>query len=173
SSKVLLTAVEFGLFTRLADRRLTGAELGAELKLHPRAIADFFDSLVAMKFLGREGDGPSAKYVNTPEGALFLDEKSPRYVGGILVMLNARLFKYWHDLPEALRTGKPQNEEKYGQKGIFETLYADQAKLEQFLGAMTGLSRMNFEALAEKFDFSRYQTLCDVGGVTGLLCIVV
>lgn len=42
---------------------------------------------------------------------------SPRYVGGILVMLNARLFKYWHDLPEALRTGKPQNEIKHGHKG--------------------------------------------------------
>ena len=40
-SKVLLTAVEFGVFTKLADRRLTGAELGAELQFHPRAIADF------------------------------------------------------------------------------------------------------------------------------------
>ena len=27
SSKVLLTAVEFGVFTKLANRRLTGAEL--------------------------------------------------------------------------------------------------------------------------------------------------
>src|ERR1043165_2427806 len=88
SSKVLLTAVEFGLFTKLANRRLTGAELGRELDLHPRAIADFFDALVAMKFLDREGNGPESKYFNTPEGALFLDEKSPRYVGGILVMLN-------------------------------------------------------------------------------------
>jgi hypothetical protein len=41
SSKVLLTAVEFGVFTKLAGRKLTGAELGAELKLHPRGIADF------------------------------------------------------------------------------------------------------------------------------------
>ena len=65
SSKVLLTAVEFGVFTQLAGRKLTGAELGAELKLHPRAIADFFDALVAMKFLDREGDGPSAKHFNT------------------------------------------------------------------------------------------------------------
>ena len=105
-SKVLLTAVEFGVFTKLAGRRLTGAELGAELQFHPRAIADFFDALVAMKFLGREGDGPQAKYFNTPEGALFLDEASPRYIGGILVMLNARLFKFWNDLPEALRTGR-------------------------------------------------------------------
>ena len=64
----------FGVFTKLAARRLTGAELGAELQLHPRAIADFFDALVAMKFLCREGDGPQAQYFNTPEGALFLDE---------------------------------------------------------------------------------------------------
>ncbi len=170
SSKVLLTAVEFGVFTRLSSRRLTGSELGAELKLHPRAIADFFDALVAMKFLDREGDGPESKYFNTPDGALFLDQNSPRYVGGILVMLNARLFKFWNDLPEALRTGRPQNEVKQGAKGIFEELYSDLPRLEQFLGAMTGLSRINFEAFADKFDFSNYKTLCDVGGATGLLC---
>jgi len=173
SSKVLLTAVEFGVFTRLASRQLTGSELGVELQLHPRAIADFFDTLVAMKFLGRDGDGPAAKYFNTPEGALFLDEKSPRYIGGILIMLNARLFKFWHDLPEALRTGKPQNEIKHGQKGMFEELYSDLPRLEQFMGAMTGLSRINFEAFAEKFDFSKFQTLCDIGGATGLLSIEV
>jgi len=38
---------------------------------------------------------------------------------------------------------------------------------------MTGLSRINFEAFSGKFDFSGYQTLCDVGGATGLLCIEV
>ena len=171
SSKVLLTAVEFGVFTKLAGRRLTGAELGAELELHPRAIADFFDALVALKFLERDGDGPPAKYFNTADGALFLDEKSPRYVGGILVMLNARLFKFWNDLPTALRTGKPQNEVKHGMKGMFEELYSDSARLEQFMGAMTGLSRINFEAFADKFDFSPFKTLCDVGGATGLLSI--
>jgi hypothetical protein len=173
SSKVLLTAVEFGLFTELADRRLTGSELGAELQLHRRAIADFFDTLVAMKFLNREGDGVEARYYNTPEGTLFLNDKSPRYIGGILIMLNARLFKFWHDLPEALRTGQPQNEIKHGQKGMFEELYSDIPRLEQFMGAMTGLSRINFESFAEKFDFSRYKTLCDIGGATGLLSMEV
>ena len=88
-------------------------------------------------------------------------------------MLNGRLFKFWNDLPEALRTGKPQNETKHGDKGMFEELYADPARLEQFLGGMTGLSRLNFEAFAEKFDFSRFKTLCDVGGATGLLSVEV
>lgn len=172
-SKVLLTAVEVDLFTTLASRHLTGEELRKELRFHPRANPDFFDALVAMKFLGRNGDGPEAKYFNTPEGLMFLDAASPKYIGGILVMLSARLFKFWNDLPEALRTGRPQNEVKHGQKGIFEELYSDLPRLEQFMGAMTGLSRINFEAFAEKFDFSPFRTLCDVGGATGLLSIEV
>ena len=173
ASKVLLTAVEMGVFTTLGDRALSGEALGRELAMHPRGIADFFDALVAMKILDRKGDGPSAAYTNTPLSKLYLDRRSPRYIGGILEMLNARLFKFWNDLPEALKTGKPQNETKHGQKGIFETLYEEQPKLEQFLGGMTGLSRINFEALAEKFDFSKYKTLSDVGGATGLLCMEV
>src|ERR1022692_56430 len=123
SSKVLLTAVQFGVFSKLGSRRVTGAELGAELGLHARGIRDFFDALVAMNFLDREGNGPSAKYFNTPAGAFYLDCSSPRYVGGWLVMLNERLFKFWDSLPEALHTGKPQNEAKHGQKGMFEELY--------------------------------------------------
>src|SRR5712664_107840 len=108
SSKVLLTAVEFGVFTELGQRRVTGAELGKELGLHPRGIADFFDALVAMKFLEREGDGPDAKYFNTPVGALYLDRQRRRYTGGILEMLNARLSNFWHDLPDAPPTGQRQ-----------------------------------------------------------------
>jgi len=173
SSKVLLTAVEFDVFTKLGNRPMTGADLGAELGLHSRGISDFFDALVAMQFLDRAGDGPSARYFNTPAGALYLDRGSPRYIGGWLAMLNDRLFKFWHDLPEALRTGMPQNEVKHGQKGMFEELYAELPRLEQFMGAMTGLSRINFEAFAAKFDFSKFRTLCDVGGATGLLCIEV
>jgi hypothetical protein len=173
SSKVLLTAVEFGLFTKLGKKRLTGAELGRELGLHPRGISDFLDALVAMKFLNREGNGPEARYFNTPACAHFLDRTGERYVGGILEMLNTRLFKFWNDLPEALRTGKPQNEIKHSQKPMFEELYSDLPRLEQFMGAMTGLSRINLEAFAEKFDFSPFKSLCDIGGATGLLCMEV
>src|SRR5262245_3693424 len=79
SSKVLLTAVEMGVLTALGDRQLTGAELGAELRLHPRGISDFFDALVAMGFLDRAGEGVHARYFNTPAVTMYLDQKSPRY----------------------------------------------------------------------------------------------
>jgi len=173
-SKVLLTAVELGVFTALGQRRLGGAELGRELGLHPRGIADFLDALLAMKFLARDGDGPDAVYYNTPATACYLDRNSPRYLGGTLEMLNARLFKFWHDLPEALRTGQPQNEAKGGATvDIFAAVYAEPERVEQFLAAMAGASRGNFEVLAERFDFSPYRTLCDVGGASGVLSIEV
>jgi hypothetical protein len=109
ASKTLLSAVELGLFTTLAKGPLTGAEIGQALGLDSRAIPDFPDALVALGLLAREGDGPGARYANTPEGSMFLDRESPAYVGGILEMANARLYRFWADLTEALKTGEPQN----------------------------------------------------------------
>jgi O-methyltransferase domain/Dimerisation domain len=173
SSKVLLTAVELGVFTTLADRSMTGEELGSQLELHPRGIYDFFDALVALGFLEREGTGASGLYRNTEATATFLDKNRPGYIGGILEMANARLFKSWSDLGEALQTGQPQNEVKHSQTPLFEALYADPARLEQFIAAMSSLSGGNFQAFANKFDFANYKTLCDVGGAAGIMSQVI
>jgi hypothetical protein len=173
ASKVLLTAVELDLFTALGDGRQTASQLGERLGLHPRGTYDFFDALVALKFLEREGDGPQGKYKSTPQTAAFLDKKSPTYIGGLPEMLNARLFGFWNDLGSALKTGKPQNEVKHGNKPIFEELYANQASLGQFLDAMTGFQAANFAALAEKFDFAKYKTVSDIGGALALLSRIV
>ncbi|MDT5337153.1 MAG: hypothetical protein QOD90_2658 [Mycobacterium sp.] len=172
-SKTLLSAVELGLFTVLADDAMTGAELCESLGLAPRANPDFFDGLLSMGFLHRDGDGVQARYRNTPETRRFLDRTEPGYVGGILEMANARLYPFWADLTEGLRTGQPQTEIKSTGESMFGALYGDPARLEQFINGMTGASAGNFMALAEKFDFSRYRTLYDVGGSAGILSIMV
>ncbi|HSW11657.1 MAG TPA: methyltransferase [Solimonas sp.] len=172
-AKVLLSAVELGLFTELGDKSMTGRELQAILHLHPRSNPDFFDTLVALRFLERDGDGTEARYRNTGETALFLNKRGPQYIGGILEMANARLYRFWGDLTEALRSGSPQNEIKHTGASMFAELYSKPERLEQFMNAMSGISAGNFQAFAEKFDFSRYQTLCDVGGATGLLSMIV
>jgi cyclopropane fatty-acyl-phospholipid synthase-like methyltransferase len=56
---------------------------------------------------------------------------------------------------------------------MFDALYADPDRLEQFMNAMTGVSMGGFQSFAEKFDFSKYETLCDVGGATGQLSMIV
>ena len=173
ASKTLLSAVELGLFTQLAQGSMTGAEIMTSLQLHPRAVPDFPDALLALKFLEREGSGPQARYRNTPESAFFLDRNSPAYMGGILEMANERLYPFWADLTTALKTGKPQNEIKHSGEPIFAKLYQSPHRLEQFMNAMSGISAGNFKAFAERFDFSRYQTHCDVGGATGQLACMV
>lgn len=172
-AKTLLTAVKIGVFTTLSDKAMTGEQLRVATGLAPRSTPDFFDTLVALGILDREGDGEGSKYRNTPETAAFLDRSSPAYVGGFLEMANDRLYPFWGDLQEALRTGKPQNETKHGGEGVFEELYRDPARLEQFMDAMAGISAGNFMALADKFDFSRYQSLCDIGGAAGTLSMIV
>lgn len=173
ASKTLLSAVELELFTKLGKHPMTGREIAAALQLSPRAIPDLPDALVALKFLQREGDGPEARYSNTLESAFFLDRNSPGYIGGILEMANARLFRFWADLTEALKTGLPQNETKHSGEPMFAKLYEDPARLEQFMNAMSGVSAGNFKEFARKFDFSNYKTLCDVGGATGQLSCMV
>lgn len=173
ASKTLLSAVELGLFTELARKPQTAPEIAKTLGLHPRAVPDFPDALVALGFLHRTGDGPGGVYSNTPETAAFLDRDSPDYIGGILEMANARLFRLWADLAEALKTGLPQNETKTSGEPMFAKLYEVPERLEQFMNAMSGISAGNFRAFARDFDFSRYRTLCDVGGATGQLSCMV
>jgi hypothetical protein len=173
ASKTLLSAVELELFTKLGSDGMTGQRIAETLDLHARAIPDFPDALVALELLERAGEGSDALYRNTPATAVFLDKTSPAYIGGILEMSNARLFGFWGGLTEALRTGEPQNEIKHTGKPMFEELYSDPDRLEQFMNAMAGISLGPFSALAERFDFSKYKTLCDVGGATGQLSIIV
>lgn len=162
-AKTLLSAIEIGLFSELARGPEPYDALVGRLGLHPRSARDFLDTLVALGFLERTGD----RYANTPETDLFLDRQKPSYVGGILEMANHRLYPFWGHLTEALRTGQPQNEAKSGGPGLFETLYADPARLHQFLAAMTGISHGANLTIARAGFWKDYKTYVDVGTAQG------
>ena len=73
-SKTLLSAVELGLFTELAENSLDAEALAERLELHPRGARDFFDALVALGMLQRS----NSQYANTSERTSFSTVKSPR-----------------------------------------------------------------------------------------------
>lgn len=162
-SKTLLSAIEMGVFSELAGRSEKFDALSGRLGLHPRSARDFLDTLVALGFLQRTAD----EYSNTPETDLFLDRTKPSYIGGVLEMSNARLYPFWGNLTEALRTGLPQNEIKGGGPGLFEELYAEPARLKQFLAAMTGLSHGANLKIAQTFPWKEHRTFADVGTAQG------
>ncbi|MEX0350565.1 MAG: methyltransferase [Paracoccaceae bacterium] len=168
-SKALLTATSLGLFGRLAKGAMSLEDIIAEYGLRQRPAMDVLDLLVSVGLLDRKGDGQGALYQNTPETAEFLDPAKPRYVGGIIELWENRNFGFWAGLTNACQTGEPQSESGKTGEGFFESLYADPARLEAFMDAMTGSSRFLFERLSTRFPFDRYKTVADVGGADGLL----
>lgn len=163
ASKTLLSAVEMGVFTELAKRPEGLEELTGRLGLHPRSARDFLDALVALGFLERNG----GVYSNTPSTDLFLDKRKPSYIGGILEMCNHRSYGHWNNLTEGLRTGLPQSELKGGGAPVFQTIYADPARLKEFLKAMTGVSHGANIAIAAKFPWAQHKTVVDAGPAQG------
>jgi SAM-dependent methyltransferase len=164
-AKVLLSAIELGVFTTIAKHGpLSGDELRDALGLHERSARDFLDALVALGMLQRL---PDRRYANTPETELYLDRSKPSYVGGMLEMMNARLYRFWGHLTEGLRTGMPQNESRHGEPDLFGVLYQDPARLEQFLKAMTGLSLPTSRAIATAFPWCEHRTFADIGCAQG------
>ena len=167
ASKALLSAVELGVFTELAQAPSSYEPLRERLGLHPRSARDFLDALAALGLLTRTAD----TYANTPEADLFLDRRKSTYIGGILEMASRRLYGHWSHLTEALRTGRPQNEMKDSGEGPFESLYADPARLRTFLSAMTGVSRGANLAIARTFPWGHYRTFADIGTAQGDLAV--
>jgi hypothetical protein len=163
ASKTMLSAVELGVFSELAAGPLDLETLRRRLGLHERSARDFLDALVALGMLERR----AGEYANTPVTDFYLDHAKPTYVGGLLEMFNRRLFAHWAHLTEALRTGLPQNESKGSGESPFAALYADPARLEGFLRAMTGASLPTAQAMAATFPWKDYQSFADVGCAQG------
>lgn len=164
ASKTLLTATNMGLFTLLAKSPYSGQDIQKKLGLHARGLYDFLDTLVALGFLTRTGIKETSMYSNAADSDLFLDKNKQSYVGGILEMANNRLYPFWNDLEEALKTGLPQNETKNNLESPFDAIYADPERLREFITAMTGVQMGNFIAFSKQFDFLNYKTLADIGG---------
>lgn len=162
-SKTLLSAVELGVFTALADGPQDELSLANELGLHPRGSRDFLDALVALGLLDRRHD----LYANTPTTDAFLDRNKPSYIGGMLEMATALEYPTWGSLTDALRTGQPQSKIEDSDEGLYQALYADPARLEQFLAAMTNISTGIGHVLAQKLPWDRYHTVIDIGTAQG------
>ena len=160
-SKALFAAVEFDVFTALAEGPLEFETLISRTGLHRRGGPDFFDSLVALRLLDRAADG---RYCNTPESDLYLVRDKPTYIGGLLRHLNARHYKNWDFLARALTTGEPQS--VLG-TGSYLGLYADECSQELFLEGMTAGSLLAARTLARNFPWSRYRTMVDIGTAQG------
>lgn len=166
SSRLILTAVECGVFTELADGPMTEQQLVHDLGWHPRAARTALDALVETGLLRRDAMG---RYRNAVRTNLFLDRNRPSYIGGLMKLSSSRLYDLWSGLDELLRTGYPAAPEELGANEFFATLYRDPIALREFLAGMTGISTGEATLLAARFPWRRYGSFVDIGTAQGAL----
>jgi hypothetical protein len=161
-AKALLSAVELGVFTILCEGPLDLEVLRRRIGIDARGARDFFDALVALGLLERDGKD---RYANTRETDLYLDSTKPSYIGGDLEHLNARVYPHWSDLTAALRTGRPQS----GARGTgnYPALYSDPAAFKTFMSGMTDGCLSAAKAAALMFPWHQYSTVIDIGAAQG------
>lgn len=159
--RMLLAAVEHGVFTELAGRSATSAELAGDLGLVPLGTNDL---LVGLSHLGllelRDGT-----FTNSAVADRFLVQGRAEYLGGYLRFCQQELNPAWDGLATALRTGQPQNRAAV-EGNPYDTLYQDTDATDGFLDSMDLLSTPIALALS-RFDWSRYKSFVDIGGARG------
>ncbi|HTQ49396.1 MAG TPA: methyltransferase [Candidatus Acidoferrales bacterium] len=98
----LNAAVDLDLFTILADKPLTAAEVAARCHAAERGIRILCDYLTVIGFLGKTGN----HYNLTPDSAVFLNRRSPAYAGGAMeFLLSDPLTSAFKHLTAAVRKG--------------------------------------------------------------------
>ena len=167
ASKTVLSAIELGVFSQLANAPGTLEHLQAELGLHPRSARDFLDALVALKLLRRH-DGV---YSNAEEVDLFFDPTKLSYIGEVLEMANAHLYGLWGSLSDALRTGCRQDDRQ--DDAVLQGTIMDPQRLRMFMSGMNGLSVEPAKQIVSRFDWDAYGSFMDVSTGQGMLPVLV
>ena len=101
-TEALRAAVELDLFSEVAAGRGTVTELASACQAAPRGIRILADYLTIIGFLEKFGD----RYELTADSKMFLDRKSPAYLGGALgFMLVPEMKACFQELTAAVRRG--------------------------------------------------------------------
>jgi SAM-dependent methyltransferase len=104
-SAMLKAGIDLGLFTAIGAGAGTPAEIAAACQATTHGIEALCDSLTVMGLLEKS----SGTYRLSPETGVFLDKKSPAYMGGMAGFLMApEMMQAWSDVATVVRRGGPE-----------------------------------------------------------------
>jgi ubiquinone/menaquinone biosynthesis C-methylase UbiE len=152
--------VQLDVFTPLSSEPMTPNMLADKIQVDSKRLEPLLYALVAADLLKLD----KGFFSNTPESNKFLSKNSPQYMGPTLQFY----FNVWDNIqlsPESIRAGKPMAKHDYSK--------LPPEKLEGLLTQLHQGTMQVGRELVEKYNFSRYNSLVDVGGGTGGLAIAV
>ena len=136
----LKAAIELNIFTAIGEGDDTTAKLAARCQAAERGVRILCDYLTVSQFLGKHKDG---RYSLTREAELFLNRRSPAYVGGISEFLcGAHIRDAFQKLTDSVRKGGTVMKEQ-------GSITPEHPMWEDFARGMASIMRMPAEQIAE------------------------
>jgi SAM-dependent methyltransferase len=152
-SRVLFTAAELDVFTKLEGCHYTAAELARDANLDERGASRLLDCLVSLGMLHKDQN----RY-RLAAGSEVLSATHPATILPMILHLN-HIWKNWSLLSDVVRQGKNDSLRKLADWGG--------EVQEAFIGAMHAIGQEMAAEIAGAYDLSPYKKLLDIGGASG------
>ncbi len=156
-SRLILTAAELDLFTRIHDSSPTAGELAEKADLDLRATTRLIDALVGLGLLEKK----HGRYACTDTG-LPLSSNHKETILPMILHLNG-LWDTWSHLTETIQNGESPH------RGM--AIKRDEARQKAFIGAMHVIGRELSREIADSYDLRPFNKLLDIGGGSGTYTI--
>ena len=157
-ARILMTAAELDIFSRLLDAPRTAARVADELASDPRGTEALLDALVALKMLVKKDDAFRVR----PGLEKALSSSAPETILPIILHM-AHLWESWGRLTEIVREGKKEEPAK--------AMEWDGDELKSFINAMHSIGRGMAREVVARLDLAGKRNAIDVGGGSGVYTI--
>lgn len=172
-SQMLFTAVELGVFEKLGTTdNLCAADIAKQIEADVDATERLLNACASIGFLSKNEKG---LFSNTEKAIWCLKSTKGSLYGDIIVNKHSCYYAYGC-LSKAVNTGKNCAFDVFGVAGdklytFGGGYYKDERSTKNFVQAMTSCSFGLAEGALDLFDLSKYKTVCDLGGSSGLFCL--
>lgn len=153
----------------LADLIGEGSRTAADLAQATGTDADSLRRLLrALAVFGVFVESEPDRFALAPMGTALRTDVPHSLHQLVVSLLDDTIWRSWGELAYAVRTGRSALEHVSG-RPLFEYLAADPERGAAFNAAMSAGTTADAALLVAAWDFSRYRTVVDVGGGTGVL----
>jgi 2-polyprenyl-3-methyl-5-hydroxy-6-metoxy-1,4-benzoquinol methylase len=156
SIRILLTAFELDIFSRIGHNAMTAEQVAERIKTNPRATDRLLNALCVLGLLDKHGN----TFSNNPVSGKYLVRGAPGYMAGL--MHQVHLWDTWTTLTECVKKGTSvlDRPDKVNDR--------DPEYLQAFIDAMHYRAKDNAAEIVSKINLDGVKRVLDVGGGSGV-----
>ena len=164
-SRIVYAAAKLGLADHLAGGPKSAVELAGPTRTHAPTLHRLMRTLASLCVLSEDGNH---RFALTPLGDALKTGAPGSARATIIALAGQWWWRGWEHFLYCLENGQTGMQKAYGMS-LFAFLSKQAEEASYFNEAMIGFHGTEPTAVAAAYDFSRFQTVVDIGGGTGNL----